>query len=379
MSCTGEGFGHASRTVALAQMLRERYDIVIFAPEKLFPFLRENLGEVKLVPIPYFFFVKYRERIDYARTALRNLPAIIRFPVEVKRIQRQFRRHNVRALISDYDPYSSFAADKRSIPILQINHPAVVLRQRDYSLEALTARVISILLMGKYHRKLVVSFYDGDVGPVVRKALTSAEVPPEDFFVVYLKPGYRKLMMRALGRLAINNVVVFPDPNKDIIDYLRRCRAVISSAGHQFMSEALVLKKPVFVVPQTGQYEQWLNARKLEESGWGTYATVETLETRLTSFMNNLDRYPLPVRATGTRYRMDNELDRAVRKIEGFLADAANETVVSSTDDRFFDERIRDGVVRLRELLASGAGRRFNGQPESRTDMDSPPPDHRHQ
>jgi len=208
------------------------------------------------------------------------------------------------------------------LPILQINHPSVVLRRRDYSLESITAKLISILLMGKYHRKLIVSFYDGDVGPIVRRSLTTASVPPEDFFVVYLKPGYRKTMLRALKRLAIHNVVVFPDPNRNIIDDLTRCRAVISSAGHQFMSEALVLKKPVFVVPQTGQYEQWLNARMLEDSGWGTYATMNDLDSRLSDFVHNIERYPMPAKATGVRYRMDNELDRAVRKIDRFLIEA---------------------------------------------------------
>ncbi len=322
MSCTGEGLGHAARTVALAQMLRDRYEIVVFAPRKLFPFLIENLGNVPVEDIPYFSFAKVRERIHYAGTTYRNIPGLFRFPVEVSRIVRRFRRHEIKALISDYDPYCSFAADRIGLPILQINHPSVVLRRRDYSLESITAKLISILLMGKYHRKLIVSFYDGDVGPIVRRSLTTASVPPEDFFVVYLKPGYRKTMLRALKRLAIHNVVVFPDPNRNIIDDLTRCRAVISSAGHQFMSEALVLKKPVFVVPQTGQYEQWLNARMLEDSGWGTYATMNDLDSRLSDFVHNIERYPMPAKATGVRYRMDNELDRAVRKIDRFLIEA---------------------------------------------------------
>jgi uncharacterized protein (TIGR00661 family) len=144
----------------------------------------------------------------------------------------------------------------------------------------------------------------------------------EDFFVVYLKPTYRKIMLKKLRKLAVNNVEVFPDPNKNIVEYLSRCKGVISSAGHQFMSEAMVLGKPVFVVPQMGQYEQMLNARMLELSGWGTYSTIEELDQRLPEFISSIDSYPrLPI-SSGIRYTFRNDLDRAVLKIEQFLQSA---------------------------------------------------------
>lgn len=319
LSCTGEGFGHASRTVAIAHVLMARYRIVIFCPPHLFGFMREHLGAIALEPIPYFSFVKRRERIDYPRTVWANLARAARFPLDIARIADRLRHHGVQALISDYDPYGAYAADHIGVPILQINHPSVVLRDRDCSLEALLARLISVILMGKYHRKLIVSFYDGDIGPVVRPELTRSPIRTEDFFVVYLKPTYRKLMLRALRRLRIHNVEIFPDPNKNIVDYLSRCKGVISSAGHQFMSEAMVLRKPVFVVPQVGQYEQLLNARKLEESGWGTWATVENLDERLGEFVRCIDQYPRAVTNGATRYRFANDIDRAVIRIEHFL------------------------------------------------------------
>jgi UDP:flavonoid glycosyltransferase YjiC (YdhE family) len=320
LSCTGEGFGHASRTVAIAHMLRARYRVVIFCPRHLFPFMRENLGNaIELEEIPYFSFATRRERIDYARTVWTNLPRLIQFPVVVAGIARRLKRRRVDALISDYDPYGAYAADRLHMPILQINHPSVVLRQREFSLESWLARIVSLLLMGKYHRKLVVSFYDGDVGPIVRPSILETSSSREDFFVVYLKPSYRKTILRILRRLSITNVQVFPDPGKNIVDYLSRCKGVISSAGHQFMSEAMVLQKPVFVVPQTGQYEQLLNARMLEQSGWGTWARMEEVDAKLIAFVSRIDHYPLPRPAGAVRYRFSNDLPRAVEQIERFL------------------------------------------------------------
>lgn len=344
LSCTGEGFGHAARTVALAQMLHSRYSLVIFCPVHLFSFMRENLGnDIPLEPIPYFAFVKKHERIEYAQTVLHNIPLAIRFPVDVSQIRRRLRRWNVTALISDYDPYGPYAADRLGMPILQINHPSVVLRQREFSLESWTARLISLLLMGKYHQKLVVSFYDGDVGPIVRPALESQHTDTEDFFVVYLKPGYRKIMLRTLKRLAIQNVQVFPDPNKNIVEYLARCKGVISSAGHQFMSEAMVLKKPVFVVPQTGQYEQMLNARMLELSGWGTWSSMDDLEPKLRNFVENIHDFPRPPQTGDVRYRFSNDLHRAIQKIESFLKDAQTETIPRETSASWIRSTISSG------------------------------------
>lgn len=319
ISCTGEGLGHAARTSAIAQALRGKYDITVFCPAHLFGFMRENLSEVRFEQIPYFFFVKHRDRIDYPRTVLRNLPQAFRFPLDVSRIATKLKRLGIEALISDYDPYGAYAADSLGMPILQINHPAVVLRQRHFSFESWTARILSLLLMGKYHRKLVVSFYDGDLGPVVRPAVVQTPAGDEGFFVVYLKPSYRKVILRALKRLAIHDVQVFPDPQKNIVDYLARCRGVISSAGHQFMSEALVLRKPVFAIPQQGQYEQWLNATMLEQSGWGTWARMDELDEKLSRFVNEVASYPKPSVNPSVRYRFDNDLNRAVAKIESFL------------------------------------------------------------
>jgi uncharacterized protein (TIGR00661 family) len=309
--------------------------------------MRENLGtDIALEPIPYFAFVKKRERIEYARTVLYNLPLAFRFPVAISRIGRRLKRLNAKALISDYDPFGSYAADKLGMPILQINHPAVGMRRREFSLDSWMARIISILLMGKYHRKLVVSFYDGDLGPVVRPQLESQDIAAEDFFVVYLKPSYRKIMLRALKRLAIQNVKVFPDPNENIIDYLGRCKGVISSAGHQFMSEAMVLRKPVFVVPQSGQYEQMLNARMLEESGWGMWSSMDQLEPNLLEFINTIDQFPRPPRNTTVRYRFQNDLDRAVEKIESFLQDVQAETIPAPTSVSWIRSTIAAGRAR---------------------------------
>ena len=334
-TCTGEGLGHAARTVAIVHMLRSRHRVVVFCPVHLFPFMRKNLGtDVVLEEIPFFSLAKNRERIDYAGTVVENLPRAARFPADVLRVARRLRHHRVQALISDYEPYGAYAAQKLGVPVLQINHPAVVLRRNDASVPSLAAKAVSVFLMGPYHRKMVVSFYDGDVGPIVRPAIRAQTPVTEDFFVVYLKPSYRPQMLRALSRLGIHNVHVFPDRSKNIVDYLSRCKAVISSAGHQFMSEAMVLRKPIFVVPQTGQYEQMLNARMLEDSGWGMWSSMRCVENKLTEFVSALHTFPRPARNAHTVFRFSDDLPLALDRIERFLAETGPQPGAASTRTR---------------------------------------------
>jgi uncharacterized protein (TIGR00661 family) len=195
----------------------------------------------------------------------------------------------------------------------------VVLRDPSLRPQAVTAKLLSWFLMGSYEERMLCSFYNGDVGPIVRRELTELSTARENYYVVYLKPSYRRVVTRRLAELGITNVEVFPNPQKDFLSALARCRGVISSAGHQFMSEAIVLGKPAFVIPQRGQYEQELNARMLERSGRGAWGTLGTLERTLPRFLEDIDHYPkLPDRSAAS-FSLCNDLDRAVAKIERFV------------------------------------------------------------
>lgn len=323
LTCTGEGLGHASRIVSIAGLLRERHAVTICCPPHLFPFMRSNLGSgLRLVPIPYLSFAKIRDRVDVTRTVLRNLPLLPRLRPILRRVKKELCERRIDILVSDYDPFGPTAARQCGIPVLQMNHPSIVQRHRDGSLGALVARVVSRMVMASYDRLLTVSFYDGDIGPVVRPVIDPAGATAGEDIVVYLKACYREPMTRLLRRLGVTNVVVHPDPERDIVTDLHRCRAVIAAAGHQFMSEALVLGKPVFVIPQKHQYEQLLNARMLEASGRGTWSYMDRVESTLPAFLAELDRFPRASSPVGVQFRFDNELELAIEHIEDFIRTA---------------------------------------------------------
>jgi uncharacterized protein (TIGR00661 family) len=322
LSCTAEGFGHVARIVALAGELRTHSEITIFCPRRVQSFVREHLPDVAIHTIPYFAFAKKKERIDYLGTAWKNLDRTVRFVATVRGLSRTLVRLGVEGVVCDYDPYVAYAARRVGIPSLQVNHPGIVLRTHAFSLSAVAAKLWATFLMAHYDKRILSSFYDGDVGPIVRREIADRPRSRGSYFVVYLKPTYRRMVMRKLKKLGIENIEVFPDKRKDFTAALAGCAGVISSAGHQFMSEAMVLGKPVFVIPQRGQFEQKLNARMLERSGWGTYSGMRGLARALPAFMAEAHTYPRPsVHGPGrpVRFVIQNDLEQAAAKIARFF------------------------------------------------------------
>lgn len=317
LSCTGEGFGHASRLAAIGAKLQSKHDVFLFAPLRVHGFLREHGVTARIYPIPYFSLSKKNERIKYAETVVSNLPRLIRLPYSVGRISGKLRRLEIDAAICDYDPYVAWAAWRDGIPVMALNHPGIVLTHPAARFDAFSAMVISTFLMGRYDRRVFCSFFDGDVGPIIRPEIAAATPDRLDHFVVYLKPSYRDMVLRKFRELNVHNVQVFPDSNRDFITALATCKGVIAAAGHQFISEALYLRKPVYVIPQTGQYEQTLNAKMLEASGWGVCGSMRDIATTLPSFLQSVDSFPKKPKP-GIRFIFENQLGEAVAIIERF-------------------------------------------------------------
>ncbi len=287
-SINGEGNGHFSRAVALAEILRDRHEISFWAPEHLGKELRERFPGSAVHRIPYFAFVQNGFSVDYPKTIQANAGLVFGFFRICSRIVRELRQEGVEALVSDFEPFASRSAKVAGIPVLQLNHPGVVLRTLSFSPQALIARAVSRFMMAQSDRTIICSFFDGDVGPILRRELRERAIENRGHVVVYLKPLYRELLLPLLDRLGRDRFKVFPDPKADYAEALATARALVAPAGHQSISEALALGKPVFAIPVEGQFEQELNARKLRETGFGDWSDYRNLEDRLPEFLSEL-------------------------------------------------------------------------------------------
>ncbi len=85
------------------------------------------------------------------------------------------------------------------------------------------------------------------------------------------------------------NVFIRPNTRAEFVDCLRQSAAVISTAGHNLITEALYFEVPMFLLP-FNHYEQRLNAHVIEREQLGAAAPVLTAD-KLSTFFANLDTY----------------------------------------------------------------------------------------
>jgi uncharacterized protein (TIGR00661 family) len=98
---------------------------------------------------------------------------------------------------------------------------------------------------------------------------------------------------------AADNVEVFPFDRVAFTKALGSCSAVVSTAGHQLLSECLYLGKPVLVVP-FDVYEQQFNAMMVARLGIGLRARALS-EARLTELLARRQEFAEAARTLAAR------------------------------------------------------------------------------
>jgi UDP:flavonoid glycosyltransferase YjiC (YdhE family) len=318
-SCNGEGFGHVSRLATLLPHLEQIHEIGLFLPRSVVPFLVGKVGPRSWTPIPGLHFVHRGDKILFQESFLKGLPVALAFPFTVARLARQLRAGGYQAVICDFEPHLAWAAKLAGLPVFQLNHPGILTRVRDHGLGPWFGALGTRLMEGPWDERILVSFFNGDVGPLLRPALRRRKPRNRGTIVVNLKPSYRAPVLAVLARYPGWKWRVFPAPGQNFDTALLDCTAVISPAGHQVLAEALALGKPILALPQDGQPEQHLNAVKLLATGRGRVGTLATFEDDLKAFLADLPRLrkagPLPA-----GFNLQDGTPALLSRLERFLA-----------------------------------------------------------
>lgn len=318
-SCNGEGFGHVSRLATLLPHLEARHEVGLFLPKSVEGYLAQKVGPRPSTPIPGMHFVHRGDRILAGATLRKVLPTLARFAWVVGRLAVQLRREGYKAVISDFEPHLAWAGRLAGLPVFQLNHPGILSRVRVRGLVSALGSMGSRLMEGPWDERVLVSFFDGDVGPLLRPGLKRRRPRDRGALVVNLKDSYRARALEVLRKFPGLRFKLFPAPGEDFDSALLDCRAVVSPAGHQVLAEALALGKPVLALPQKNQPEQQLNAEKLRDSGRGRIGGLDTFEADLTAFLSDLPELkksrPLP-----RNYTVQDGTPALLARLEDFLA-----------------------------------------------------------
>jgi uncharacterized protein (TIGR00661 family) len=316
----GEGMGHATRSaVVLEHLAASGHEIKVVVSGKAHQFLKERFAatpNVTLEEIDGLTLRYFGNRLQRARSLfwnLRNAPKAVKKNVKVYRrvAEESFRPQMV---VSDFESFAALYGLRHGLPVVSIDniqaihrlkHGKAIRKSFDFEL----ARVAVKMKVPRAYHYLVSSFFFPPlrkkhttlVPPILRKEVVDAVRAPGEHVVVYQRVIPKKVLLPMLRKLPFEFRVYGSAKNEEagnvrlrefggagFLEDLRTARAVIAGGGFSLMSEAVSLRVPMLAVPIERQYEQELNARYLEELGYGSW--TRKLETGVISdFLERTD------------------------------------------------------------------------------------------
>lgn len=345
---SGQGRGHTSRVMAISGALRERGHEIRFVCGGTAREILEEQGEA-VIPVPALRQEMEANQLRVGRTVARNWRRVALMPLLVRRLAEDMTAFAPDLLVTDFEVYSPRAARRIGVPVLSFNHQQVV-TETTYDLPAeyrrdarLTSFVINAIAPRDPAHVLLTSFFYPPlkhperttlVPPIIRPEVQALTARRGDHVLVYHNdPKGAELFLDALRGVDAPFIlynVPLPERPEDypnltfkatsidgFLEDLATCRAVVCTAGYTLISESLYLGKPALVVPNSGIFEQTLNALFLARDGLGEAVVDRPLTAGdVAGFLSRLPTYEARLQG---RVHIGN--DEAVACIERVLAE----------------------------------------------------------
>jgi uncharacterized protein (TIGR00661 family) len=322
----GEGMGHATRSKVVCEHLVARgHDVKIVVSGRAHAMLSKAFSDV--VEIRGLTIRYVDNRMDRDGTLARNvLAAPAMLAANVGAYFDTVSKFRPDAVISDFDSFAYLFAKRHGLPVLSIDNQQIVSRCKlgkfakagaklDYQL---TKAFVRAKLPGCDHY-VITTFFEPPirrkceadttlVPPIVRKEILDAKrrARSGEHVLVYQTSTSdtklldelqsvreQKFVVYGLRRSAHRGNTTLKDFSETgFVDDLASARAVVCNGGLSLIGEAIYLGKPIFSVPVRNQYEQVLNARYLEQLGYGLEAPrIEADLLRL--FLSEAPKYAM--------------------------------------------------------------------------------------
>jgi len=298
----GEGLGHATRSLVVAQhLMAQGHSVKMAASGRALPYLRQHVADVE--EIWGLEFVLDQGQVRTLRTMGANVRGAVRgIPVNVRVGVQVARSYGADLVITDFDGFAYTFAKMERIPVISVDniqmldrckHDREILHgiRKDY---AAARAFVGSKLPRASHYVITTFFYPPArkrrttlVPSILRPEIVAARPEQGDALLVYGRLG--EAAVAALQDLGVpcrvygarddletdqedGNLVFRPFSNEAFVEDLRTCRGVVASAGFSLMSEVVYLRKPMLAVPLAHQFEQEMNARYLARLGYGMRA-----------------------------------------------------------------------------------------------------------
>jgi uncharacterized protein (TIGR00661 family) len=234
-------------------------------------------------------------RVSYVKTAFENKP--ISFLKEVSTLDLS----DYDLVITDFEPVTAWAAKSKGVPILGLGHQYAF--KSDIPKRGSDPLADLVMRFFAPSNKHVGLHWHHFGQPILPPIIETKEAKPaiSNKILVYLP---FENMQQVIAYLMPFDNFIFHIYSPDVIscesehivckplsregfqDDLADCAGIISNAGFELASEALLLGKKILVKPLSSQMEQISNAAALEQLGYGH--VMHTLDNKLTQrWLNN--------------------------------------------------------------------------------------------
>jgi uncharacterized protein (TIGR00661 family) len=299
----GEGMGHATRSKVVCEHLVEQgHQVKIVVSGRAHAFLSKSFDDV--VEIKGLTIRYVNNRMDRDGTLARNViaaPGML--AANVSAYFDKVAEFAPDAVVADFDSFAYLFAKRHGLPVISIDNQQIISRCKlgkfaktgvklDYQM---TKAFVRAKLPACDHYVVTTFFYPPVrprfaknttlVPPILRKSILDAKAGAAagEHVLVYQTSTSNTELLDELNKIegaqfvvyglrknAVHGNCTLKDFSEDgFVADLASARAVVCNGGLSLIGEAVFLGKPIFSIPVGNQYEQVLNARYLEELGWG--------------------------------------------------------------------------------------------------------------
>ena len=316
----GDGFGHINRARTISQDMSQ-HEFLFVGGGTVRQLKAEGYSVVEVPVLDTFY---RNNKVDIHRTSKHALKVLANRRSEIKRVAEIINEVDPNLIITDYEYFTAMAARSLGRFCVSLDHQHILthcvdIRSDQQGMNKIITKAIIKLLFSKPDHFLIVSFFHlpaadpqkTEVFPaIVNRAITRYPSTQGNHILVYqtsstfqmLLPFLEKInhpiIIYGFGSLPSRRNLFFKGPSKEgFLEDLASCRYVITNGGHNVISEALYLNKPVFSFPIANHYEQFINAYFLAKLGYGSYATDPNACIHVfDAFKNHLNEFSVRIK-----------------------------------------------------------------------------------
>lgn len=295
----GDSRGHLTRALIMAQELAGHE--LLFVGGGCAEELRD-LG-YRVHALPMSETILRNNRVDTLATVANFVGLMLGRGAVLRALARELECFKPDLAVSDYEFYLPRAARLLGIPCIGFGHQHVLTRCRGAlppgEIAGRVATTASIrLLFSVPRRYLVTSFFPAEpkgqettlLPPLLRADVQALRPSSGTHVTVYMRAGAPRKLLEALaatgrevrlygaqdGEEGVSaRVRRLPFSRQGFLEDLAGCAYAVTGGGHNLLSEALCLGKPVLAMPAAMFYEQYVNAWHLRQLGYGDYFSAE--------------------------------------------------------------------------------------------------------